>query len=90
MFARGRLDHFALNAASEDAFWELRRRVVDERAGDGMVADMGSILNLGFTDPDGGEHEIVWVKPGVPVDQGVLRAEWTYIQPGEWPRGEPG
>ena len=90
MFARGRLDHFALNAASEDAFWELRRRVVDEGAGDGMVADMGSILNLGFTDPDGGEHEIVWVKPGVPTDQGVRRAEWTYIQPGEWPRGEPG
>ena len=90
MFARGRLDHFALNAASEDAFWELRRRVVDEGAGDGMVADMGSILNLGFTDPDGGEHEIVWVKPGVPTEQGVRRADWTYIQPGEWPRGEPG
>ena len=35
IFARGRLDHFALNAASEEAFWEPRRRVVAEGAGDG-------------------------------------------------------
>jgi hypothetical protein len=28
MFQRGRLDHFALSAASEEAFWELRRRLV--------------------------------------------------------------
>jgi catechol 2,3-dioxygenase-like lactoylglutathione lyase family enzyme len=75
MFRRGRLDHFALNAASEEAFWELRRRVVEEGAGDGSVTDMGSLLNLGFTDPDGGEHEVVWVKPGVPVEAGLRRAE---------------
>jgi catechol 2,3-dioxygenase-like lactoylglutathione lyase family enzyme len=61
MFRRGCLDHFALNAASEEAFREIRRRVVAERAGDGSVTDMGSLLNLGFTDPDGGEHEVVWV-----------------------------
>ncbi|WP_228040864.1 VOC family protein [Nodosilinea sp. LEGE 07088] len=30
MFQRGRLDHFALNAASEEAFYELRRRVVTQ------------------------------------------------------------
>ena len=77
MFGRGRLDHFALNAASEEAFWELRRRVVAEGAGDGAVTDMGSLLNLGFTDPDGGEHEIIWVKPGVPVEAGARRAEWS-------------
>ena len=80
MFARGRLDHFALKAASEEAFWELQRRVVAEGAGDGLVSDMGSLLNLGFTDPDGGEHEIIWAKPGVPVEQGLRRAEWTYIE----------
>jgi catechol 2,3-dioxygenase-like lactoylglutathione lyase family enzyme len=80
MFARGRLDHFALRAASEEAFWELQRRVVAEGAGDGLVSDMGSLLNLGFTDPDGGEHEIIWVKPGVPMKQGLRRAEWTYIE----------
>ncbi len=59
------------------AFWELRRRVVEEGAGDGSVTDMGSLLNLGFTDPDGGEHEVVWVKPGVPVEEGLRRAEWS-------------
>src|SRR5829696_6830625 len=52
MFARGRLDHFALNAASEEAFRELRRRVVAEGAGDGVVTDMGSLLNFGFTEPE--------------------------------------
>jgi catechol 2,3-dioxygenase-like lactoylglutathione lyase family enzyme len=77
MFGRGRLDHFALNAASEEAFRELRRRIVAEGAGDGAVTDMGSLLNLGFTDPDGGEHEVVWVKPGVPVEAGLRRAEWS-------------
>ena len=53
MFQRGRLDHFALNAASFEAFRELQRRVVAEGAGDGVVTDMGSLLNAGFTDPDG-------------------------------------
>jgi catechol 2,3-dioxygenase-like lactoylglutathione lyase family enzyme len=81
MFARGRLDHFGVHAASEDAFFELRRRVVEQGAGDGFVRDMGSLLNMGFTDPDGGEHEIIWVKPGVPVEQGFRRAEWTELPP---------
>lgn len=80
MFGRGRLDHFALNAASEEAFWELRRRVVAEGASDGAVTDMGALLNLGFTDPDAGEHEIIWVKPGVPVEAGMRRAEWSTIE----------
>ena len=80
MFQRGRLDHFALNAASEEAFRELRRRVVAEGAGDGAVTDMGSLLNFGFTDPDGGQHEVVWVKPGVPVESGLRRAEWSSFE----------
>ena len=80
MFQRGRLDHFALNAASEEAFGELRRRVVAQGAGDGVVTDMGSLLNFGFTDPDGGQHEVVWVKPGVPVESGLRRAEWSTIE----------
>ena len=77
MFARGRLDHFALNAASEEAFREARRRLVAEGASDGSVTDMGSLLLLSFTDPDEGRHELVWVKPDVPVTQGLRRAEWT-------------
>ena len=80
MFERGRLDHFALNAASEEAFGELRRRVVAEEAGDGVVTDMGSLLNFGFTDPDGGQHEVVWVKPGIPVEAGLRRAEWSRFE----------
>jgi hypothetical protein len=41
---------------------------------------MGSLLNAGFTDPDGGEHEVVWVKPGVPVEAGMRRAEWSTVE----------
>lgn len=80
MFKRGRLDHFALNAASEEAFWELRRRVVAEGAGDGAVVDMGSLLIFVFTDPDAGEHEVLWNKPGVPVEAGLKRSEWTTVE----------
>jgi catechol 2,3-dioxygenase-like lactoylglutathione lyase family enzyme len=80
MFQRGRLDHFALNAASFEAFRELQRRVVAEGAGDGVVTDMGSLLNFGFTDPDGGQHEVIWVKPGVPVEAGLRRAEWSTVE----------
>ncbi|HYO30819.1 MAG TPA: VOC family protein, partial [Thermomicrobiales bacterium] len=80
MFGRGRLDHVALNAASEEAFWELRQRVVAEGAVDGEVVDMGSLLNFGFVDPDGASHEVVWTKPGVPIVRGIRRAEWTTIE----------
>jgi catechol 2,3-dioxygenase-like lactoylglutathione lyase family enzyme len=80
MFARGRLDHFAVNAASEAAFHELRRRVVAASAGDGTVTDMGSLLSVSFTDPDGGQHEVIWTRPGVPLDRGLRRAEWTTLE----------
>jgi hypothetical protein len=79
MFQRGRLDHFALKAASEEAFRELQRRLLAEGASDGAVTDMGSLLLLNFTDPDGGCFELVWVKPGVPVAQGLRRADWKRI-----------
>jgi len=79
MFHRGRLDHFALNAASEPAFREVRRRLVAEGASDGRVTDMGSLLNLGFTDPDQGRHEVIWVKPDVPVGTGLRRVEWRMV-----------
>jgi catechol 2,3-dioxygenase-like lactoylglutathione lyase family enzyme len=80
MFQRGRIDHFALNAASEEAFRELHRRVVAEGASDGVVTDMGSLLLFSFTDPDGGIQEVVWVKPGVPVEAGLRRADWTTVE----------
>jgi catechol 2,3-dioxygenase-like lactoylglutathione lyase family enzyme len=80
MFQRGRLDHFGLNAASEDAFHELRRRVIAEGAGDGLVTDMGPLLSFSFTDPDGAGLEVMWVKPGVPVETTLPRAEWTVAE----------
>lgn len=39
MFTRGRLDHFALLAPTEEAFRELRRRIEAEGAADGDVRD---------------------------------------------------
>jgi len=80
MFQRGRLDHFALNAASEEAFRQLRRRLMLERASDGAVTDMGSLLLFSFTDPDGGCHEVVWAKPDASVEQGLRKAEWKKVE----------
>lgn len=79
MFARGRLDHFALNAATEEAFLELHRRVVAEGRDSGEIIDMGSLLLFNFTDPDGGEQEVVWMKPGVPAETALPRSEWTRV-----------
>lgn len=80
MFSRGRLDHFALHPSTEEAFRELRRRVVEEGAGDGVVTDMGSLLIFGFTDPDGAQHEVVWSKPDVPVDRSLPREQWETVE----------
>jgi catechol 2,3-dioxygenase-like lactoylglutathione lyase family enzyme len=79
MFSRGRLDHFALNAISEEAFRDLRQRIVAEGASEGEVIDMGSLLNFTFTDPDGASHEVVWVKPDVPVEEGIRRQDWKTV-----------
>ena len=80
IFTRGRLDHFALSASSEDAFRELRRRVIAAGAGDGTVTDVGPILSLTFTDPDGVEGEVTWSKPGVTFDPSQTRAKWTTVE----------
>ncbi len=79
MFERGRLDHFGLNAADEASLREIRRRIVAESAGDGVVTDLGALLSTTFTDPDGGEHEVVLVKPGVPLEAS-LRRTWKTIE----------
>ena len=84
IFERGRLDHFALNAASEEAFREIRRRLIAEGAyaiEDGLVTDMGSLLSISFHDPDGGWHEVIWVKPGASPGEGPKPpGEWTMIE----------
>lgn len=80
IFQRGRLDHFALNAASETAFRELHRRAVAQGASDGEVIDMGSLLQFSFDDPDGARHEVTWNKPGIPFGAGSQRANWKIVE----------
>ena len=82
MFDRGRLDHFALNAASEEAFRELRRRLIAEGANateGGLVTDMGSMLSFSFYDPDGAWHEVMWARPGIPIEQTRRPDDWEMI-----------
>ena len=63
MFGRGRLDHLALEAASLEAFDEIRARLIDRGATDGFVTDFGHILSLFFRDPDGLEAEVCVINP---------------------------
>lgn len=63
MFARGRLDHLALEAASLEAFDEIRNRLLARNATDGFVTDFGHILSLFFRDPDGLEAEVCVMNP---------------------------
>jgi catechol 2,3-dioxygenase-like lactoylglutathione lyase family enzyme len=63
MFQRGRLDHLALEAASIEAFDDIRDRLGDRGATDGFVTDFGHILSLFFRDPDGLEAEVCVQNP---------------------------
>jgi len=63
MFGRGRLDHFALQAASVDAFETIRERLIARGAADSFVTDFGSILSIFFRDPDGLEGEVCVTNP---------------------------
>src|SRR5262245_37559279 len=63
MFGRGRLDHLALEAASIEAFDEIRDRLIARDASDGFVTDFGPILSLFFRDPDGLEAEVCVTNP---------------------------
>jgi catechol 2,3-dioxygenase-like lactoylglutathione lyase family enzyme len=58
MFGRGRLDHFALQAASIEAFETIRDRLIDRGSADSFVTDFGPILSIFFRDPDGLEGEV--------------------------------
>ena len=63
MFGRGRLDHFALRAATLDAFEEIRDRLMARGAADDFVTDFGSMLSIFFRDPDGLEGEVCVENP---------------------------
>lgn len=82
MFTRGRLDHFALLAPSEEAFRELRRRIEAEGAADGDVRDMGALWIMGYLDPDGAAHEIILRRPGLAEPDMLQRADWTTVSLG--------
>jgi catechol 2,3-dioxygenase-like lactoylglutathione lyase family enzyme len=63
MFGRGRIDHLGLQAASIEAFDEIRNRLMARGASDGFVTDFGPILSLFFRDPDGLEGEVCAANP---------------------------
>lgn len=85
MFERGRLDHFAFNAASRDAFLEIRRRLVAEGAHateDGLVTDMGGgVWSISFHDPDGMWGEVMWMSADASFDAIKPPPEWEMIDP---------
>lgn len=75
MFGRGRLDHLGLQAASVEAFDEIRSRLMARGAADDFVTDFGPVLSLFFRDPDGLEGEVCVANPdAVP---GVFNAPGT-------------
>jgi len=63
IFGRGRLDHIGLQAASLDAFEEIRERLIARGAADDFVSDFGPVLSLFFVDPDGLEGEVLIANP---------------------------
>ncbi|QIR36531.1 VOC family protein [Tolypothrix sp. PCC 7910] len=58
MFKRGHIDHLALNVPTESAFQIIRRKLIDRGVSDGAVFDLGPVLNLSFSDPDGMHIEV--------------------------------
>ena len=80
MFQRGRLDHFAFLAPSQEAFREIRRRIESEGVADGGVRDMNTAWIMGFHDPDGFYVEVIWHKPGTADSETLPRAEWRTVQ----------
>ncbi len=69
MFGRGPIDHMGLQAESQEAFDEIRRRLIERGSTDGFVTDFGVAISLFFIDPDGLEGEVVLDKPGTgPAD----------------------
>lgn len=79
MFQRGRLDHFAFLAPSQEAFRELRRRIEAEDAADGDVRDMRTMWIMGFQDPDRFYVEVIWRKPELPDAETLSRTDWTTV-----------
>jgi catechol 2,3-dioxygenase-like lactoylglutathione lyase family enzyme len=81
MFGRGRLDHLAVQAASLEAFEEIRDRLMARGAADDFVTDFGHMLSLFFRDPDGLECEVCVenpdARPGVANPPGTRAARYS-------------
>jgi catechol 2,3-dioxygenase-like lactoylglutathione lyase family enzyme len=75
MFGRGRIDHLGLQAASKEAFDEIRRRLMERGATDGFVTDFGPLLSVFFRDPDGLEGEVCVANPA--AEPGVFHPPGT-------------
>ena len=75
MFGRGRLDHLAVQAASLEAFEEIRARLIARGAADEFVTDFGPVLSIFFTDPDGLECEVCVENPD--AQPGVMHPPGT-------------
>jgi catechol 2,3-dioxygenase-like lactoylglutathione lyase family enzyme len=80
LFARGRIDHLGLQAASVSAFEEIRRRLIEKGAADHFVTDFGPVLSVFFRDPDGLEGEVCVpnpdAQPGVTNPPGTPTARY--------------
>jgi catechol 2,3-dioxygenase-like lactoylglutathione lyase family enzyme len=63
MFGRGRIDHLALQAASVEAFDQIRDGLIARGASDRFVTDFGPVLSVFFRDPDGLEGEVCVPNP---------------------------
>ena len=75
MFGRGRLDHIGLQAASLEAFEEIRRRLMACGAAEEFVTDFGPVFSVFFVDPDGLEGEVLVSNPA--AAQGVFNPPGT-------------
>ncbi len=80
MFERGRIDHFALLAPSEEAFREIRRRLESEGAAARPVRDTKTAWIMDFHDPDGLYAEVIWHKPGAQDAETLRHEDWTTVQ----------
>ena len=68
MFGRGRLDHMGLQAADLESFEEIRRRLMERGANDGVVTEFGRKISLFFRDPDAMECEVLFDNPDADPD----------------------
>jgi catechol 2,3-dioxygenase-like lactoylglutathione lyase family enzyme len=80
MFERGRIDHFALLAPSEEAFREIRRRLESEGAAARPVRDTKTAWIMDFHDPDGLYVEVIWHKPGARDAETLRHEDWTTVR----------